>query len=86
MFRGLGGKNLKPMEIFKPLKEEENCMKMWWKRRGKKEKKLVWQADFFLQKAFCICYTHFLHMDTKECTETRPVLSPPDALNRGAFQ
>lgn len=38
------------------------------------------------KKRVCICYTHFLHMDTKECTDTRPVLSPPDALNRGAFQ
>lgn len=45
-------------------------------------------SKFFLfqEREFCICYTHFLHKDTNECTDTHPVLSPPEALNMGAFQ
>lgn len=29
---------------------------------------------------------YFLHVAMKEWTETKPVLSPPAALNMGAFQ
>lgn len=45
-------------------------------------------GKFFLfqEREFCICYTHFLHKDTNERTDTHPVLSPPEALNMGAFQ
>lgn len=68
-------------------KKNLSWWKVWWKRRGKKKKKTCMAGwSLFPEREFCICYTHFLHMDTKECTETRPVLSPPDALNRGAFQ
>lgn len=75
VFREFWGKN--KLELMKSLVE----------KKGKKKKKTCMAGwSLFPEREFCICYTHFLHMDTKECTETRPVLSPPDALNRGAFQ
>ena len=31
-------------------------------------------------------HTYFLHMAMNDCADTNPVLSPPAALNMGAFQ
>jgi len=58
------------------------------KKREEKKKRVasMVSCSLFPERQFCICYTHFLHVDTNECTDTDPVLSPPDALNIGAFQ
>lgn len=49
VFREFWGKKLKLMEIFKPLKEEKNDLKILVEKKGKK-KRLVRQANLFFQK------------------------------------